>query len=214
MGPRPRGRGIFRIGLDGRRSIGGFNGAATARSRNPLDIVGNFLNVNGASMGPRPRGRGIAAGICEVVLVDRASMGPRPRGRGIVEPSPCPVARLPASMGPRPRGRGISAAVTAQAPLLISASMGPRPRGRGIRKRIEGSMLDLLRFNGAATARSRNRRAKLNRPAAPNCFNGAATARSRNLLDGVPGSLSVNVLQWGRDRAVAESGALISFGPK
>jgi len=63
--------------------------------------------------------------------------------------------------------------------------MGPRPRGRG----IPHFALQSARF--------------------PSCFNGAATARSRNQSACSTVTFDSATLQWGRDRAVAESPALI-----
>ena len=116
--------------LSGRPSVPpGFNGAATFRSRK--------VRTNGGRQAH-----------------DIASMGPRPFGRGR-----CPALRhrrrrAPASMGPRPFGRG-RAIVCIENSMASMASMGPRPFGRGresiARKRDSG----LIRFNGAATFRSR-----------------------------------------------------------
>ena len=83
MGPRPRGRGIG-AGIEYPADADvGFNGAATARSRN---WTPNQRRASGsiASMGPRPRGRGIGCARWRCGLAIRASMGPRPRGRGIM----------------------------------------------------------------------------------------------------------------------------------
>ena len=57
-------------------------------------------------------------------------------------------------MGPRPLGRGWDAAKTVVDALLL-ASMGPRPLGRGWLLHAVHVLLPLMRFNGAATARSR-----------------------------------------------------------
>jgi len=58
--------------------------------------------------------------------------------------------------------------------------MGPRPRGRGILPMLRSNRLDNSGFNGAATARSRN-------------FGEFGECCGY-----------VYLLQWGRDRAVAE----------
>ncbi len=179
MGPRPRGRGIalgrFGYVLGDVR----FNGAATARSRNSprvitdpprrvalqwgrdravaelpagkLMLIGNRL----ASMGPRPRGRGIAA---QVIVPQRAELLQWGRDRAVAElrqDGRVVFHGERASMGPRPRGRGIVDQVRVQ-PVLEVASMGPRPRGRGIGGPRCPPDEVVLRFNGAATARSRN----------------------------------------------------------
>jgi len=58
--------------------------------------------------------------------------------------------------------------------------MGPRPRGRGIGRKIRLEDATGRSFNGAATARSRNRRSVRKLQWIWSRFNGAATARSRN----------------------------------
>ena len=69
-------------------------------------------------------------------------------------------------------------------------------------QRWGGALLN--RFNGAATARSRNFVPLPNANCMALCFNGAATARSRNSRSLTSGLALVYWLQWGRDRAVAE----------
>ena len=179
-----------------------------------------------ASMGPRPRGRGIPDTDGAQTLMTFASMGPRPRGRGIargrhpISGGPdcfngaatarsrnyinCPrvSGKVLASMGPRPRGRGIESARSGQDPLGRlqwgrdravaelyrgpghelpgrEASMGPRPRGRGIRVR-RGSSRGIVRASMGP------------RP------------RGRGISGSVRSTFEIRLLQWGRDRAVAE----------
>ncbi len=108
----------------------GFNGAATARSRNfrksPAVCWPGF-----ASMGPRPRGRGTRRAAVRKRTASQASMGPRPRGRGTIVYDHRPAYKRLLQWG---RDRAVAE---------LSAHGRRRPlRGIG--------------FNGAATARSRN----------------------------------------------------------
>ena len=142
-------------------------------------------------------------------------MGPRPRGRGITGEDGAGGGHLPASMGPRPP----------KAPKPAKASMGPRPRGRGIRVPVNQIVtIDPLqwgrdravaefgpncptirfrfRFNGA-TARSRNSELHAQSRRVHRASMGPRP-RGRGIITHqclVPRS---HLLQWGRDRAVAE----------
>ena len=82
-------------------------------------------------------------------------------------------------MGPRPRGRGIvNTGVDKFAPLMLQWG---RDRAVAELEMTGPTVVSVpLRFNGAATARSRNWH-QLKQPyRLLTCFNGAATARSRN----------------------------------
>ena len=132
-----------------------------------------------------------------------------------------------ASMGPRPFGRGMAK----QVGMLAGgggASMGPRPFGRGMPLLLILILTRAIRFNGAATFRSRNVPRPRYKSTTGACFNGAATFRSRNAdrpdqMHGVDPLASMGprpfgrgmspnsayssfiaLLQWGRDLSVAE----------
>src|SRR5579884_1577815 len=179
MGPRPIGRG--NSPKPGRRAVQlvRFNGAATDRSRK--------FKFSRAT---------------ETWWI--ASMGPRPIGRGNSPPPP-PRARKrffsfngaatdrsrkfeyrdlyelfgKASMGPRPIGRGNLAPHNPNK-RKTAASMGPRPIGRG--NAVDGPCRDWI----------------------PAGFNGAATDRSRKFRWISQMCTIGYLLQWGRDRSVAE----------
>ena len=108
------------------------------------------------------------------------------------------------------------------------ASMGPRSLDRGISDGLPQPRGNIIRFNGAAISRSRNRDRPPACRQATGCFNGAAISRSRNrdlpavrpgicLASMGPRSLDrgivesaeiiqdANQLQWGRDLSIAES---------
>ena len=81
-------------------------------------------------------------------------------------------------MGPRPFGRGRRANADDDDAFAI-ASMGPRPFGRGRYVRPNRMVMNPLRFNGAATFRSRKVHPRVSAPLRWTGFNGAATFRSR-----------------------------------
>ena len=226
MGPRPRGRGI--IATRESATVGTLLQWGRDRAVAELGALGlGAVEANRLQWG-RDRAvaelRSFPLGLWRPA---RASMGPRPRGRGILVNAYAPsglivlqwgrdraVAELihgvgvrprapQASMGPRPRGRGIYSNWSRCSPPRL-ASMGPRPRGRGIKCRDYYLFRVLLRFNGAATARSRNCERSLQISVLSHSFNGAATARSRNWTLAEPMLSDADALQWGRDRAVAE----------
>src|SRR5579883_3184834 len=156
MGPRPRGRGI---------------------SYRTLPRIAPHL----ASMGPRPRGRGIAKASSIKSPRCRLQWG---RDRAVAESAlPQLAARLLlfASMGPRPRGRGIGELLGQSIPS--SALQWGRDRavaesGLTSARRFGESTLQWGRDRAVAEsplAASKRLARSLNR------FNGAATARSRNL---------------------------------
>src|SRR5438094_262221 len=106
-------------------------------------------------------------------------MGPRPISRGVAERAGRCRGLHIASMGPRPISRGVNKSGTN--PMFIhSASMGPRPISRGVGEGVLLGVDDGVRFNGAATDQSRS---------------------DFTTSDGM---IHPNLLQWGRDRSVAE----------
>ena len=177
-------------------------------------------------MGPRPRGRGI-------LRWQRARVAPCVlqwgRDRAVAELIDLIVVNVlfcHASMGPRPRGRGIDSARSKRWPRHPGFNGAATARSRNCSASHQTGPA-YPRFNGAATARSRNCADDLLRAVRLHHFNGAATARSRNCAKyynprwtdstsmgprprgrGIGerhhGRLVDNLLQWGRDRAVAE----------
>ena len=154
MGPRPFGRGrgtIRRPG--GGRSGGGFNGAATFRSRKAS------YTTRGRSTSPLQWGRDLSVaegrgGGPPIPPCRKASMGPRPFGRGRVGIAGGVLFQLVASMGPRPFGRG-----RAQPPGIPRLFLKRLQWGRDLSV-AEGSRFLRIGsgyhcFNGAATFRSR-----------------------------------------------------------
>ena len=130
-------------------------------------------------MGPRPFGRGRAERFARMTAAKPLQWGRDlsvAEGSGAQGPQGPPG---PASMGPRPFGRGR----WFRAPTPTEqgrASMGPRPFGRGRRVIACGGRLFRVRFNGAATFRSRKA-----------CYAIQKVERE-------------DLLQWGRDLSVAE----------
>ena len=108
-----------------------------------------------------------------------------------------------ASMGPRPRGRGISV-VEREHRLMLKGLQWGRDRAVAELTAARSFPAPCWCFNGAATARSRNSLPSRERSATRRGFNGAATARSRNYYVRLLPDGPVEMLQWGRDRAVAE----------
>src|SRR5579885_2271015 len=158
----------------------GFNGAASARSRKcALNLALYVAGV--ASMGPRARARGNRP-----ILLDfphRCSFWLQwGRERALAEMNPAAGQRLPA----------------------IFASMGPRARARGNPPIRFGFTSGSSCFNGAASARSRKYRAPTTADDAAAGFNGAASARSRKCGSSIWAGVRPTMLQWGRERALAE----------
>ena len=134
----------------------GFNGAATFRSRKVHGINGAQIRHDQLQWG---RDLSVAEGLDFRQRTER---------------------RLNASMGPRPFGRGRCARPSARLRRPAEASMGPRPFGRGRRSFVWVMRHEAVRFNGAATFRSRKARVPQKQQDA--------------FLQ----------LQWGRDLSVAE----------
>ena len=153
-------------------------------------------------------------------------MGPRPRGRGIAGKPPALVVVHALQWG-RDRAVAELSRKTPATSLDTLASMGPRPRGRGIGKLVYVTSCAEYRFNGAATARSRNcaishlclpaKHASMGpRPRGRGILTTGvciATHREASMGPrprgrGIPWkrakALPPPELQWGRDRAVAE----------
>ena len=164
----------------------------------------------------------------QVTYVEIASMGPRPFGRGMQRHTP-PSATWPSLQW----GRDLSVAECGSTPGSC-ARRSPLQWGRDLSVAEWPSCSAAgprgLRFNGAATFRSRNAASfSASPPSARSRFNGAATFRSRNVHAGreffsqlvasmgprpfgrgmkmqvrpTPEQLA---LQWGRDLSVAECG--------
>jgi len=106
-------------------------------------------------------------------------------------------------MGPRSIGRG-NMGGGGRGHLRRCASMGPRPIGRGNPNSPVGAGAVGGGFNGAATDRSRKWTPLSPTGRATRSFNGAATDRSRKCLRSRAAPTAGRLLQWGRDRSVAE----------
>ena len=182
MGPRPFGRGRTTPRSGRTSSRGGFNGAATFRSRKVINALDMLVRTAGASMGPRPFGRGrlLLAFQRFSRLMSRASMGPRPFGRG---------RRRHVLQAQNPRvplqwGRDLSVAEGWRAASCCS----PWPR----------------RFNGAATFRSRKEPNNRLYQAAGSLLQ---WGRDLSVAEGSGAHTkrpAGRPLQWGRDLSVAE----------
>ena len=178
MGPRPRGRGIARERVGRLALIPGFNGAATARSRNSASDSSTSHMKRGFNGAATARSRNCGTDIHGGGAA-LASMGPRPRGRGI-----SPLRQSSANGTGLQWGRDRAVAELAQSPVTdgvgVGASMGPRPRGRGIGLAYGACALQssLQWGRDRAVAELCGQTERLYRVAGR--FNGAATARSRN----------------------------------
>ena len=177
MGPRPRGRGI--VSEDARyiaRHIG-FNGAATARSRNWETRLRDILRRIPLQWG---RDRAVAE------LRNLASMSPgetcfngaaTARSRNFNHW--CLHRHPPRGFNGAATARSRNLSIEASSVSSCTASMGPRPRGRGIGNR--------------GTAHAAESRASMGpRP------------RGRGIALYFGCKAGIGLLQWGRDRAVAE----------
>ena len=178
MGPRSRDRGIASLCRHVPRRRRGFNGAAIARSRNYGPPHQWTLAASALQWG---RDRAIAELRHRLPRKRQRSQLQWGRDRAIAEFSA-------GECGPSER----------------SASMGPRSRDRGIAPPSGASVAVDRRFNGAAIARSRNCALRDPRRSDCVCFNGAAIARSRNSALRRRRAGRATMLQWGRDRAIAE----------
>ena len=179
MGPRPPGRGIPDARVPEGPQSPCFNGAATARSRNFREKC-QHENVATALQWGRDRPVAEFQAIAGLCFPGVSLQWGRDR----------PVAELVVAQ--------------AWARRQSVASMGPRPPGRGIRNGGREGPRGNHRFNGAATARSRNSGSSSIQLLTAVSFNGAATARSRNCLESRRMRRCLGLLQWGRDRPVAE----------
>src|SRR5579883_3244133 len=133
-------------------------------------------------------------------------MGPRPIGRGNYGRSAPRGGGREASMGPRPIGRGNSPPMTAYLRYRRSRLQWGRDRSVAeIQRRPRRTRRDGECFNGAATDRSRKLPSALPSTGQGTAgFNGAATDRSRKLPPSPAQPPRSGMLQWGRDRSVAE----------
>src|SRR5579875_2083807 len=179
MGPRPIGRGNP---ARGRARSAGSAELQWGRDRSVAEIWVAGVEATYVDVLQWGRDRSVA----EIRIapwgpgpLGEASMGPRPirsgNGCGWLERD----ARRGASKGPRPIGRG-NGRPCLQRDARQGASMGPRPIGRG------------------------NVCAAVQHPRQGGCFNGAATDRSRKSGATEPSPMTAHLLQWGRDRSVAE----------
>ena len=142
-------------------------------------------------------------GATQLLLYVMASMGPRPRGRGIKGAIDQHRVAYHASMGPRPRGRGIWTLTNAHATAQIELQWG---RDRAVAELRNGSQrrAGSKRFNGAATARSRNYGPAMTWNAPRPLASMGPRPRGRGIPPDSATTPKTPELQWGRDRAVAE----------
>src|SRR5581483_11729112 len=180
MGPRSIDRGNGWVYLDPERLTARFNGAAIDRSRKSVVSSGSCLRGGGPLQWGRDRS------IAEILATRRARAPRRPlqwgRDRSIAEIRMTEMVASGVSELQWGRDRSIAE--------MRSKGVGRAPACRG--------------FNGAAIDRSR----KLG-PFAKRCrtmrrFNGAAIDRSRKCRSRTRSRATHRVLQWGRDRSIAE----------
>ncbi len=180
MGPRPRGRGIIEDKPAMPVMPVNPTGLQWGRDRAVAELRRqrvDWQRLRGPSMGPRPRGRGIGS---TKPMLDSYTFLQWGRDRAVAEfvLSWATFARRPPFNGAataRSRNSGRLGCIAHQP----GPSMGPRPRGRGITKRVLRSQI-------------------------LTCPSMGPRPRGRGIITSNTIGDASFVLQWGRDRAVAE----------